>query len=365
MASRYGGSWNPAIPRAYDMLPPLPGEAISSWLIRCAILRNCSVAKILSRIGVTWKKPVYWLDFDANALPWDILGGATSSSPQLIKQRIPDRSNLLLSLTLLGLHADPLRRKPHLRYCENCLASDPIPYYRIDWRLSSTWICLRHGSVMRDYCPICQTPIYWNFGSHNLIKNSNLRICYHCGGDLCSIQESTYLPTWLTLELTSIQLEFAFLLGLNEGDDHNHLILATPAENSDAINNTPSAATLSMQSFLRKKYAQQPSPTHSQAFNKLKETVRIVDFSRPTQTPGPFIGVGIEAKNLFGRASAHISSIIMGNQNLFGTTLWWSGERLFINALQHEWTTEDFNLTKNWALRLCDNSEEVSNSLRG
>lgn len=69
LASIYGASWNPSVARAYDFPLPLPDEAISSWLIRYAIRKNCSPGKILDWIGISWQKLVYWLDFDPEALP--------------------------------------------------------------------------------------------------------------------------------------------------------------------------------------------------------------------------------------------------------------------------------------------------------
>lgn len=353
IASQFGSSWSPAVARAYDMPMPLPGEAVSSWLVRYAILRDCSPAKILDRIGVTWKKPVYWLDVDGKALPWDYLGKLACTSPHLLKQRVPDQLELLLSPELLCLHTDPMRMQPHLRYCENCLTSDPIPYYRTTWRLSSTWICLNHGSVLRDYCPICRAPVYWDVRARGRINISDLRMCHHCGGDLCSVQESVYLPTWLTAEVTAIQLEFAYLLGMLEADDQSHPAPAVIPVESDAISNTAQAATLSMQESLQVLYARQPSPTMTQAFERLKQVVRVLDFSPLSNFPGLHIGVGIEAKALFGRTSAQMCRFVMEHQNLFGTTLWWPGEKLFKNPLQHEWEAKDFDRTKNWALHIC------------
>lgn len=337
LASIYGESWNPRVARAYDFPSPLPGEAVSSWLIRYAIRKNCSPGKVLDWIGVSWQKPIFWLDFDREALPWDYLGKLISTPATTLKELVPDNGDLLLGPALLCLHTDPMRMLPHLRYCPQCLASDIIPYYRSSWRLASNWICQKHGCVMRDYCPVCQQPLFWNYSTRNRTRILDLRMCHHCGGDLCPPQQADdSLPFWLKAELHAIQREFTYNLGCH-GD---HEALLTPHSESPSPPDRPVMNT-------------------ETAFEKLAQVIRILDFSAKPDFPGPYVGVGIEAKALFGRATGQICSSLMEQQNLFGTTLWWSGENILKNALRQTWSRQDFDRTKQWVIRYCNHSTQM------
>jgi len=336
LASTYGASWNPSVARAYDFPSPLPGEAVSSWLIRYAIKKNCSPSKILDWIGVSWQKPVYWLDFDPGGLPWDYLGKLTSTPATTLKKLVPENGGLLLGPALLCMHTDPMRMLPHLRYCPQCLGGDSIPYYRTSWRLASTWICQKHGGVMHDYCPVCHQTLFWNFSARNRISIQDLRMCHHCGADLCAAKTEDSLPFWLKAELSAIQKEFAHILGCY--DDRDTLPTA-PSESTSNPDRHPM--------------------TSEMAFEKLTQIIRILDFSPKADFPGPYVGVGIEAKALFGRATGQICSSVMGQQNLFATTLWWSGENILKNALRQTWSAQDFDRTKQWVIRYCNHSTQM------
>ena len=334
LASTYGESWNPRVARAYDFPAPLPGEAVSSWLIRYAIRKNSSPGKILDWIGVSWQKPVYWLDFDQGALPWDYLGKLTSTPATTLRELVPENGELLLGPALLCMHTDPMRMLPHLRYCPQCLGGDSIPYYRTSWRLASTWICQKHGCVMHDYCPVCHQTLFWNFSARNRISIQDLRMCHHCGADLCAAKTEDSLPFWLKAELSAIQKEFAHILGCYDDRD------TFPTPPSESTSN-PDCRPM----------------TSEMAFEKLTQIIRILDFSPKADFPGPYVGVGIEAKALFGQATGQICSSVMGQQNLFGTTLWWPGENLLKNALREKWANADFDRTKQWVLRHCRSSQ--------
>jgi len=288
-------------------------------------------------IGFSWQKPVFWLDFDREALPWDYLGKLISTPATTLKELVPDNGDLLLGPALLCLHTDPMRMLPHIRYCPQCLGGDSIPYYRTSWRLASTWICQKHGCVMRDYCPVCQQPLFWNYSTRNRTRILDLRMCHHCGGDLCPPQQADdSLPFWLKAELQSIQREFAYNLGCH-GD---HEALLTPYSESPSPPDRPVMNT-------------------ETAFEKLAQVIRILDFSAKPDFPGPYVGVGIEAKALFGRATGQICSSLMEQQNLFGTTLWWSGENILKNALRQTWSLQDFDRTKQWVIRYCNHSNQM------
>ncbi|HLO64780.1 MAG TPA: TniQ family protein [Azonexus sp.] len=346
LASTYGESWNPSVARAYDFPAPLPDEAVSSWLVRYAIRKNCSPGKILDGIGVSWQKPIYWLDFDQGALPWDYLGKLTSTPATTLRELVPKNCELLLGPSLLCLHTDPMRMLPHLRYCPLCLRSDAIPYYRASWRLASNWFCQKHRSILRDYCPVCQKPVFWDYGPRNRIRILDLRKCHHCGEDLCSPTREATLPKWLTEEVIATQADFLHVLGFHglEVDDIDIMIVKNSTI-SRFQRETHAIETLIHNRFAKK------TPTLADASENLTEIVRILDFPSTSGDQGVRIGVGIEANKLFGSATNLIYTAVMQHQNPFGTTLWLPGHNPLKKAQHEAWSLHDFDRAKDWVLR--------------
>lgn len=161
-------------------------------------------------------------------------------------------------------------------------------------------------------------------------------MCHHCRGDLCPSKADDSLPIWLKAELHAIQKEFAYILGYH--DDHD-AFLTSHSESP----NPPDRPVMNAET----------------AFEKLAQVIRILDFSPKPDFPGLYVGLGIEAKALFGRAAGQICSAVMGQQNLFGTTLWRSGENILKNALKETWSLQDFDRTKQWVIRYCNHPTQM------
>jgi len=346
LASTYGESWNPSVARAYDFPAPLPDEAVSSWLIRYAIRKNCSPGKILDWIGVSWQKPVFWLDFDQGALPWDYLGKLTSTPTKTLRELVPKNGELLLVPSLLCLHTDPMRMLPHLRYCPLCLRSDAIPYYRTSWRLASNWLCQKHRCIMHDDCPFCQKPLFWDYRPRNRIRILDLRKCHHCGEDLSYPQREVALPKWLTEEVIAAQADFLHVLGFHEeGIDE---IDISPVKNSTITR--LQRETHAIETLIHNRFAKK-IPTLADTFENLTEIVRILDIASTSRDQGLRIGIGIEANRLFGSTTNLIYTAVMQHQNSFGTTLWLPGDSPLRNVQQESWSLHDFDRAKGWVLR--------------
>lgn len=347
LAMQYGNDWNPMVARAYDIPHPQPGEAISSWLIRYAIRKNCSLAKIVQLIGGNCQKQIFWLDFDTEALPWKYLGKLMSFSPESLQHLVPSRGQLLLLPQLVCLHTDPMRMLPQLRYCARCLATDTTPYYRNAWRLASTWICEQHGCVMREYCPLCHAPIFWDYGFRKRIKISDLRKCHHCGGDLCSLKEEAALPKWLTEEVIATQADFLDVLGFHKDEEDE--INIRPIK--DSTISRVQRETRAIETLIHNRFAKKNTPTLADAFENLTEIIRILGFPSKLENQELRIGVGIETNKLFGSATSPIYTALMQHQNPFGTTLWWPAENPLRKAQRVSWSLQDFDRTKEWVLR--------------
>ena len=81
---------------------------------------------------------------------------------------------------------------------------------------------------------------------------------------------------------------------------------------------------------------------------KLSDALRIIDITKSGEEKRQTIAVGIEAHHLFGKKTGVICSHLMNCQNLFGTTVWWSGQGFFKDALQEQWRRRDFTRARNW-----------------
>jgi hypothetical protein len=62
------------------------------------------------------------------------------------------------------------------QFCPICLANDPIPFYRITWRLAWATTCLDHGCRLNDCCEKCGHPV--------IPYRYEEPVCSHCKFDL-------------------------------------------------------------------------------------------------------------------------------------------------------------------------------------
>jgi hypothetical protein len=153
-------------------------------------------------------------------------------------------------------------------------------------------------------------------------------MCYHCGEDLCTSEAENVLPHRLRTKIASIQTELTNFFGFF---DHRRMLQEPDTEPESHVEQSMNILGISDE--------------------KLSQMIRIMDLSPNPESSGPLLGVGIEAKALFGHAAGEICQAIMGQQNLFGTTLWWPGENLLKNALHETWSLQELDQTKQWVLR--------------
>lgn len=147
-------------------VPPLPGEAASSWVVRASRVYNetpHSFARFVWGVLPIWNR-----DCDA-ALTDDALSElgrrlntsreeATATGLRPFIQRLGGVNALTPGLLRIGIF-HRLRRRHGQQYCPVCLAGDPTPYFRRIWRLVFMISCSEHGCLLRDACPDCDAPI--------------------------------------------------------------------------------------------------------------------------------------------------------------------------------------------------------------
>ena len=92
------------------------------------------------------------------------------------------------------------RRLYGQQWCPHCLADDSQPYYRLDWRLAISSSCSRHGAILLDRCPECQSSVVPHRGDDPF--------CHVCKLDRRTV--STVIADSLVLQLEHRLRKVAF-----------------------------------------------------------------------------------------------------------------------------------------------------------
>lgn len=93
----------------------------------------------------------------------------------------PPPYGFVLASSPLSNHSRPQQ------FCPDCLAHDPEPYLRKEWRNSYVVACAEHVRLLRTSCPHCGSP-FLPFTSANF---TTLSICPHCHQNLCCGKEDS------------------------------------------------------------------------------------------------------------------------------------------------------------------------------
>lgn len=139
-------------------VPPLPGEALDSWLEAYARRLFTTTPEFIRFLGMT------------NAQPALMVRRLTDPERNTLARRTGAAPDGLTALTLepwdgLAVSIEPaarlLGRPPawrhhgnHTRYCPLCL-SENHGRWPLAWRLPWSFSCTRHNLLLLDYCPRC------------------------------------------------------------------------------------------------------------------------------------------------------------------------------------------------------------------
>lgn len=177
-------------------LRPLEDELLSSWLIRLAILHR-TMPVTFTNLYLPHTKNMLWssdmdlqadesflaeLSVKAAGIPVEVLHAMTLRSYEgYLYESVYKISGGTPFVLPLGLRA---RRAtlPGLRFCPQCLHTDPAPYFRKAWRLSLVTVCPTHRCYFYDRCPHCNTPLM----PYNACREGRMTDCYKCGRSLIS-----------------------------------------------------------------------------------------------------------------------------------------------------------------------------------
>lgn len=91
-----------------------------------------------------------------------------------------------------------------MQFCPECLATDPVPYFRKHWRLALFTFCPIHDVQLYDACPACGLPVMYyrrDFGKE-LTEAGPICACYACGFDFRNATQAA--PEFATLEIENL-----------------------------------------------------------------------------------------------------------------------------------------------------------------
>lgn len=188
-------------------LPPLPGELLSSWVMRNCHANASSLYSLLWHHGLnnyaqvdidqcTNRKLLELFAKDFNH-PDGLPGVENQGLIPIIKMSrlFPHRS------WIKGIDRRATTRRA-FQYCPLCLRADDIPYFRMHWRLEWHEICPKHMVAMPNLCRNCTKPVILHRVKWESLHLAN---CYNCGFDL----STTHLTH---VDLSSSQLSAILIL---------------------------------------------------------------------------------------------------------------------------------------------------------
>ena len=154
-------------PRLPASMPPLPGEAIASWIIRLAEAhgqKSHALCSFLCGLSLCYNSDFSGPSGDRLVA---ILGAATRLGAEYIHSqftltglegllfvRTGNSTKLPWVLPQGSYHA----WRPAMQFCPWCL-DEASPYFRRNWRLSLFSVCTDHFLHLRHVCPVCEAPI--------------------------------------------------------------------------------------------------------------------------------------------------------------------------------------------------------------
>lgn len=186
----HGKIW-PAHPK------PLPNELLSSWIVRVAesnVIKLQTLSWMLfGNARSPWNRDIdrsapHWL---ISALSehtgcnyWEIYHTTltTFRGRLFAKRRQSGQLHWILPVKNYGMRHENFCQQ----FCPQCLAEDPIPYFRKQWRLMLFTYCPHHQIRLWDACPACGLPVMHYRGDfgRELWEARPLHACYSCGFDL-------------------------------------------------------------------------------------------------------------------------------------------------------------------------------------
>jgi len=183
------------VSRPWPVRPvPLPNESMTSWLVRLSESNGVTVKTAIKSL-VSGART----GFDPDQRPPEefvkaLENRSLASLDQLnALTLLPFLAVLQQFKTQVGSNQMPWKCKDSNvhrliknQFCPLCLAADPIPHFRLSWRLSFVTVCDRHRIPLWDCCPFCDGPLDLLAEFKEVPKGlgSSTSFCRTCGSDL-------------------------------------------------------------------------------------------------------------------------------------------------------------------------------------
>ncbi len=170
-------------------LPPLPQESLSSWRQRVGhengywkYPRFASSGGHLDPDRLRGEKETEWLTA-LTTIRSDIISKLSLDSEVARISNRPTSTKLRWAISareIVGKRAGPM-------CCPLCLASDPVPYFRIEWRLANITHCAIHSVPLKDHCSACGGALWPSpIRLTTMRRWLTLGHCQICGDELAS-----------------------------------------------------------------------------------------------------------------------------------------------------------------------------------
>lgn len=189
-------------------------ELFSSWLCRIAINHKVKpqtfILNYFGRGYPIWNRdidmlaPSFLIDKVAKHTPMkrvDIINMFLCSYESYVFESVAKKGGATENILPIGINHRK-RKRFGLQFCNRCLGKEE-PYYRKEWRLSTSIICVSCNVYLQDRCKNCNSPV--TFHRINLSNNvsimefKSLKICSHCNVDL-SKQDGGRKPSSIEIE---------------------------------------------------------------------------------------------------------------------------------------------------------------------
>lgn len=177
-------------------IKPLDDELFSSWLIRLSeehLIKSYSFSKIYFNNQPIWNRDIDKLQ------PKTIVDSLKKHSPlsysEINNLFLNSYTNYLFSGSINDAHTRGIlnlgifhrkRLNFGLLACPLCL-SEGLPYFKKQWRLSTSLVCVKCKCELIDRCEKCKKPIAFHrleLENKALLRTKKLYFCWNCNFDL-------------------------------------------------------------------------------------------------------------------------------------------------------------------------------------
>ena len=137
-------------------IPPLPGEALDSWLEHLSSRLRTTHGDILAAVGldrpaVHAARAQHTTSLPAGAA--EAISAATVVTAEQVHAMTLARYGIAGGVLSLGVKF-PRSRPRYSRFCPHCL-NDDRGRWQLHWRLGYSFACLTHQCLLADACPDC------------------------------------------------------------------------------------------------------------------------------------------------------------------------------------------------------------------